>query len=719
MFTRDELLGGGLPARRASTILLAIEGATARLVAASRIDRAAYISERTTAERERAFLQAISSGGELPRPPAIADIERVAAGWAELVPDTPDVRAAIARLLGAKYRFRHRDMPGVRAALGLDDPAVEQAFLRLHGEPVASIYRARLPLAERVRWLRARLSGRFDRLPPFWIAYFLALTETLGEGILAVPIALAGLGPLPGVMLLLILGAINLVTMGALTESVIRNGSMRYGAAYFARLATELLGRIPASTLTLGLGLFNVLTFFVYFLGFGSVLAGATGIPTGAWILVLFALNVFLLRKETLDDTIASAVLIGSANLGLVVAITAIALVNVDPANLGQAAVPLLDGRPLDALSLGLAFGIVLTAFFGHTSAANASKLVLTLEPSGRSLLWGNLAALATVIGLYCCAAVAFIGVLGPDALVGTKGTAITPLGEAIPVVQLLGSLYVILAVGVGSLYITLGLYNQVVELLPRTTAAGGGRLARIASNRRGRLLLGFAPAAAVCLGLELLVLNGQASFADPIGIGGALIVPIVTGVFPMLLIVAARRKGEYVPASVLRVVGHPMVVAGLIAFFVGVLALHGLVVWDGPVERLAALVVSVAMVGLVAWTWRSGAFRRRAVVELRRDRRREQTTLSVTTSGHSVVLDAPVDADVPGVSAAVPAGPWHDLRVWTHEVSADGWSTPLAAAIDIDGQPAAQDGVPADTVLPIDGTATTVHVILTDAAHA
>lgn len=719
MFRRNELLGG-LPARRASTIMVAIEGATARRIAASRIDRAAYVSERTAAEREQAFLHAISSGAGLPRPPSIGDIERAAASWAELVPDAPEVRAAIARLLGTKHRFRHGDVPATWGALGLDDPAVGSAFSRLYDAPLASIHRERLALRDRVRWLRSRITARFDRLPPFWIVYFLALTETLGEGILAVPIALAGLGPLPGVVLLLVLGVINLVTMGAMTEAVVRNGSMRFGAAYFSRLASDLLGRMPASALAIALGLFNVLTVFLYFLGFGSVLAGATGIHMGVWILGLFILNVVVLRKETLDDTIASAVLIGTANLVLVIAITTIALVNVDPANLGYANVPLVDGRPLDALTLGLVFGIVLTAFFGHTSAANASKLVLTLEPSGRSLLWGGLAALATVIVLYCFATVAIIGVLGPDPLVGTRGTAITPLGDAIPIIQVLGALYVVLAVGIGSLYVTLGLYNQVVELLPRPSSMTRGRFARLASQRRGRLILGFAPAAAVCLVLEVLVLTGQDNFAGPLGIGGALLVPVVTGLFPMLLIVAARRKGEYVPGGSLRLFGHPLVVAGLIVLFITAVALHGLVIWEGPVERVAAIAAAAAMLGLVAWSWHHRAFRRRAVIELRRDRRTQRTTLSVTAAGRSVVSEAPVEgATREQVATVVPAGPWRELRVWPHEVSVDGWSTGLAAEVEIDGQRADGSGAPGDLLVPIDGAPTTIRIGLKEGSGA
>ena len=37
-------------------------------------------------------------------------------------------------------------------------------------------------------------------------------------------------------------------------------------------------------------------------------------------------------------------------------------------------------------------------------------------------------------------------------------------------------------------------------------------------------------------------------------------------GMLPALLLIASRRKGEYVPATVLRVVGHPMVLGGVYA---------------------------------------------------------------------------------------------------------------------------------------------------------
>jgi hypothetical protein len=257
-------------------------------------------------------------------------------------------------------------------------------------------------------------------------------------------------------------------------------------------------------------------------------------------------------------------------------------------------------------------------------------------------------------------------------------------------------------------------MYNQVIELLPPPSASGDGLLARIRSTRRGRLLFGFAPAAAVCVALEIIILFGRDSFAGPLGIGGALAVPIITGVFPMLLVFAARRKGEYVPGRVIGVIGHPLVVTGFVALFVLVLILHGLVIWDGPFERASALIVATAIVLLAAWTWRSGAFRRRAVVELRRDRRAHVATLSVTTAGRTVVRE-PWDATSGGTATAtVPAGAWRELRVWPHEVSADGWSTSLEAEVEVNGK-GTMPNQDRQVLIPTDGTAATVLIRLGD----
>jgi len=86
---------------------------------------------------------------------------------------------------------------------------------------LANIYDARL------RWAWAALAAWLEDLPPFWRAYALTLTETVGATILALPIAVAAIGPLAGVAILIVLGIVNVLTIACMAEAVSRSGNLR------------------------------------------------------------------------------------------------------------------------------------------------------------------------------------------------------------------------------------------------------------------------------------------------------------------------------------------------------------------------------------------------------------------------------------------------------------------------------------------------------------
>ena len=126
LFTREEVMAG-LPARRARTLLFLIESRTAHLVAQSRQAMERFLTEEAAEERDLAFLEAFALGRDPPLRPTIQHLERHAPQWAPLVTENPRVRAAVAHLLGQKYDFTYQAVPGIRAALGLDEEAVQQA----------------------------------------------------------------------------------------------------------------------------------------------------------------------------------------------------------------------------------------------------------------------------------------------------------------------------------------------------------------------------------------------------------------------------------------------------------------------------------------------------------------------------------------------------------------------------------------------------------------
>ena len=324
ILSRDEVLGG-LPARRAATVLHAIRARTAATAARSRRPLGGYVGEHGAAQRESEFLAALASGRDPRAKPAAWDLERYAHDWAALVPAQPALRAAIAERLGAEERLIADRAPRLRAALGLDVPATQAAYERATGSPLESIFVTQPGLAERLRWQKSRLAERLERLPPFWIAFVLTLTECVGAGILALPVAMAGIGPLGAAILIAVFGAVNVLTVAALVESITRTGAMRYGSAYFGRLVGEHFG--PSGVVLLGVAVFalNAAMLMVALIGFGAVLSSLIGLPLWLWAAVLCAVDLFLLARGRLDGTIASAVVVGAVNIVLILALCGIA----------------------------------------------------------------------------------------------------------------------------------------------------------------------------------------------------------------------------------------------------------------------------------------------------------------------------------------------------------------------------------------------------------
>ena len=465
--SREELLAG-LPARRAGALVFLIETRTAALTARSRRAMERFLSEEAAKERDLVFMEAFSLGAEPPVRPTVQDLERYAPHWASLVGSAPTVRAAVARRLGQRYSLVAEAVPGIRAALGLDDAAVRQAYHRLFGEPLDRIYTARPPLWDRARWTWARLARRVETLSPFWTSYSLTLTETVSASILALPIAVVAVGPLAGLVILAVLGLVNTVTVAYLAEAVARSGTMRFGSAYLGRLVGDLLGGAGSAILSVSLFVLVFLGLPAYYLGVSTHLADALGAPAPAWVAVLFVVGLFYLRRESLNATIASALIVGAVNIGLVIALCALALAHLRLDHLLRVNVPFLGGRPFEPAILGLVFGVTLAANFGHTSVSLCGRLVLQRDTTGRALLRGCAAAQLTALLLNGAFIVAVNGAVAPESLAGEKGTALGPLqGVVGPAVLVLGTVFVVLGMGMGSIHVSLALSSLIRERLP------------------------------------------------------------------------------------------------------------------------------------------------------------------------------------------------------------------------------------------------------------
>ena len=910
---RDEVVGG-LPANRAAALLFLIESRTAQLVDRACDAMVPFCTETAARERDVASIEAVALGREPPVHPSIHDLERYAPQWADLVPADEELRAAVAHLLSKRYEVTAAATPALRAALGLDETAVRKAYQRLYRNPLAMIYATRPSPSTRLRWTLARLGIWLESRPPFWTAFALTLTETIGAGLLALPIALAGIGPLPGIILLVVLGAVNVITIAWLAEAFARTASVRYGGAYFGRLVSDYLGSAGALLLTLALVTICVVVTLGYALGLSTTLASVTGVAAPLWMLLHFLIVGYVVSRDSLNSTVASALGIGALNLVMVLILAVLAFPHVNVVNLRHVQVPGFGGQPFEPALLGLIFGVILVAYFGHTSVGNCAAVVLQHDASGRALIWGTVAAQTLAILIYAGWVLAINGAIAPDVLAGQTGTSLVPLADvAGPAVYVFGSVFAVLAMGLGSIHMTLALVNVVRERLPKwseqvvllprhhgrlifeprgkagrgprltlsfhglvnrqprlhlgvhagehtqrvdqtgvglwtvrdaldrlpdavrdtldltvqvldagkdqvrlriTTGmsmhfegawvatgldhvglldiaepgpapdrdgsllrrmlrrgevgptdvvrwtrsasptwrgrssplaaprTGGRRALAYLLDGRGRLIIELSPPFLVFLLAEWLVVGDRASFTEVLNVAGIIAVPIFSGLFPSLLLVASRRKGELVPGVVSQLLGRRWLTLGVYGVFLTAILLHGLVIWQQPLQRIAALVSGIAALVISTIAVHRGAFDSRTVVTLREDLRDgDGTHVAFVSAGHPVAVDLRVDgaegdrvihastvaerdsAALRHISADLETEGTRDLKVWAHRIRPDGKAESLPSHVRLtcgtDEREADLHLAGGQVLLPYRGASCSVEITLAEPSFA
>ena len=707
--SREELLGG-LHAKRASTLLFAIEASTAQSVLQSGVT-ARFAGRKVAEAKERAFMEALSHGRDLPIQPTIQELERHASEWAPLVSPEPALRAVVAYLLSQKYIFTHGTVPALRKALSLDDAAVKHNFETRYGFPLADIYAPGISRFERVRWVWSGIAYRIDHLPPFWSVFALTLTEAVGACILALPIALAGMGVLPGILLVIVMGLVNVLTIAALSESVVRSGNLRYGSAYFGRLISDFLGGAGYFVLIVTFLILNVTVFIAYGVGVSKTLAEATGVPGFIWPLPLFLIDFYFLLRQSYSATIASNLVIGVLNLVLILLMALLAVPHLRPENLLTINLPGFDGRSFDPASISLVFGVVLSTYFGYTSPVGSARQALQGDPSGRSLIWGAIAAVVTAMVFNCIWLIAVSGTISPAILAAETGTGLTPLAaQAGPLINVFGLIFVVLAMGMSMISYSLAIFSQIDEWLSDWHSRGTSAAAdlviwarQITSGNIGRFVSAAVPVALMFVVTAVLLLTGRETFAEPLSFLGTLAVPLLVGIFPVLLLAASRQKGEYVPAAIFEWLGHPLVLVCLYVLFLVTIFVHGFFIWQDPFQRSSALIAGVVILGMTLVVIRRGAFTPRAVLEVRVEQTpKEEATFNVTSSGKPMPADVQLHyqdgdksmhaagaelADFPQLRSAtfeLPLLRARELKVWLHIVTREGNSQRLSAHVKV-----------------------------------
>jgi hypothetical protein len=202
-----------------------------------------------------------------------------------------------------------------------------------------------------------------------------------------------------------------------------------------------------------------------------------------------------------------------------------------------------------------------------------------------------------------------------------------------------------------------------------------------------------------------------------------------------MLLLAASRRRGDRVPAAWVHLLRGPISMSLVaLAFFVGLLV-QGFVIWQGPVERVAAALVSGLIVGLAGIAVRRGSFQPQAVVEIRREPS-GRGGFAVLVDGRPQGADVRIEQDgqertMKGAQGEIdrfsqlrtlmfelPPSAARELRVWVHGVTPEGDSEAIASTVEITDRDGERqiDAPSGSAVVPFDGGHSRLRILLVGA---
>jgi hypothetical protein len=288
---------------------------------------------------------------------------------------------------------------------------------------------------------------------------------------------------------------------------------------------------------------------------------------------------------------------------------------------------------------------------------------------------------------------IAVNGAIPAEELSSLTGTVIPTLAELIGgIVPILGTIYVILAMGISIVLFSYGIFFQTREFLPEKL------------KRTSRFLLSFAPLILIMLLVQWLLYTGSASFSEVLGIIGLLLLPILGGIFPMLMLASSRRKGDYIPKRTFRFLGNPLVITIVCLIYLSSLFVYGFFIWEDPVPRALAIGTGVLVLILTYLIIRQGAFRQRVVIELRAQvaDNNERTTLTLVDagkplqgsyrlvyadgehSGQGNEIEIPSFKQLKNIYLTFHSPEAKEMKLWFHRVTPEGISEPISTGVRV-----------------------------------
>jgi hypothetical protein len=228
-------------------------------------------------------------------------------------------------------------------------------------------------------------------------------------------------------------------------------------------------------------------------------------------------------------------------------------------------------------------------------------------------------------------------------------------------------------------------------------------RIKAVLLSDPGRFLLRTSPILIAFLLTEWMLYTGKGSFSGVLNFLGIVVVPLLGGIFPVLLLASSRRKGEYTPGTVFRFFGSLPILMGIYLLFLASLFIYGLFIWREPWTRTSILLTGLFVPALTVWIAKNRGFGRRLAVELRwNEEKGGKNAFRIMSGGEPLEAEVSLQyqhgvktlrssegsvenvAGLQSVTFAIPEHGAEEFKILAYSISADGSSSPLEGILQV-----------------------------------
>jgi hypothetical protein len=431
------------------------------------------------------------------------------------------------------------------------------------------------------------LNRVFD-LPPFWLSFAFMALVSLPMSYVALPISAAPLGALPSVGIIAVITLIMCLATAAIAEAIVllppnvRPNNLR-------DLVTIYLGKHLGLLTGIAISIVFFVVLVACMISIVATLHSYTGISEIIWLIIVGFAVLCIISVGSIAHSLS--MIAGSFAIVVMLAILVALIPFIDFGRLLYLQLPFMADRGIASELWSGFLGVVILSFIGPLLLVPSASYVLPNNPQANLYIKGSLWGIIFQGALMALWVITVEISVIPTELIGLHGTVFIKLGEVTDAfIKVMGIFLVFILPGLASIRSAAQLGVQMrIFLVPSKSSNPPP------SSLFWKYGVPTIPSICAFLLVGFLIEENKADVSAFLSIGGILGSSIATGIVPILLYQAVKRRAMTEPSNFMKLFRHNLTLLFSSIFFLTVLLLYGLVVWDSVTIQLLSCVIALA----------------------------------------------------------------------------------------------------------------------------